>query len=194
MHVPFGIGAEQQLQPLPWIHSNGSQHVVLPEDTNLLPQRDVECSASSSFGSYSAYFGPVRNSEMSNSGQESGILNEIGATASLRAQLGFPHLPYNLNMLSDMKFQPAAEMNLQQSAVEYPVNDSFEASRLPTILHTVVGPSHLGLVLSPCLMSAYIQRNDKSVVGFAKSFLLAFVEGGVTKMAAKILPPPSSPL
>ncbi|XP_038724172.1 agamous-like MADS-box protein AGL30 isoform X2 [Tripterygium wilfordii] len=130
MHAPFRMGAEQQLQTLPWIHSNDSQHVVLPEDPNLLPQRDVECSASSSFGSYSGYFGPGRNSEMSNSGQESGILNEMGGTtASLRAQLGFPCLPYNLNMLSDMKFQSAAEMKLQQSAVDYHVNGSFEAPR-----------------------------------------------------------------
>ncbi|XP_038692664.1 agamous-like MADS-box protein AGL30 isoform X1 [Tripterygium wilfordii] len=128
MHLPFRMDAEQQLQPLPWIHSNDSQH-VLPGDPNLLPQRDVECSASSSFGIYSGYFGPGRNSEMSNSGQESGILNEIGGTASLRAQLGFPYLPCNLNMLSEMKFQPAAEMNLQQSAMDYHVNGSFEAPR-----------------------------------------------------------------
>ncbi|XP_021660585.2 agamous-like MADS-box protein AGL30 isoform X2 [Hevea brasiliensis] len=134
MHVPFRIGAEQQLPPMPWIPNNDSQQIVLPEDPNLLPNRDVECSASSSFGSYSGYFGTGKSSELSNSSQENGvngILNELSGTASLRLQLAgqYPYMPYNLNLLNDTKFQSAAEMNLQESPVDFHVNGSFEAPK-----------------------------------------------------------------
>lgn len=37
--MPFRIGAEQQLQPLPWMPTGDGQHIVLPEDPGLLPQR-----------------------------------------------------------------------------------------------------------------------------------------------------------
>ncbi|KAI9387412.1 hypothetical protein POPTR_010G167300v4 [Populus trichocarpa] len=39
MHVPFRMGAEQQLSPLLWIPNNDSQHIMLPEEQNLLPHR-----------------------------------------------------------------------------------------------------------------------------------------------------------
>eukprot|EP00257_Ricinus_communis_P018204 XP_015576855.1 agamous-like MADS-box protein AGL30 isoform X1 [Ricinus communis] len=134
MHLPFRMGAEQQLPPMQWIPNNDSQQIVLPEDPNLLPHRDVECSASSSFGSYSGYFGTGKSSELSNSSQENGlngILNELNGTASLRLQLAgqYPHLPYNLNMLNDTKFQPAADMNIQESPVDFHVNGSFEVPK-----------------------------------------------------------------
>ncbi|XP_015576855.2 agamous-like MADS-box protein AGL30 isoform X1 [Ricinus communis] len=134
MHLPFRMGAEQQLPPMQWIPNNDSQQIVLPEDPNLLPRRDVECSASSSFGSYSGYFGTGKSSELSNSSQENGlngILNELNGTASLRLQLAgqYPYLPYNLNMLNDTKFQPAADMNIQESPVDFHVNGSFEVPK-----------------------------------------------------------------
>ncbi|XP_020533760.1 agamous-like MADS-box protein AGL30 isoform X2 [Jatropha curcas] len=134
MQLPFRMGAEQQLPPMPWIPNNDNQQIVLPDDPNLLPHRDVECSASSSFGSYSGYFGTGKSSELSNSSQEngvSGILNELSGTASLRLQLAgqYPYLPYNLNLLNDTKFQPAAEMNLQESPVDFHVNGSYEAPK-----------------------------------------------------------------
>ncbi|RXH69938.1 hypothetical protein DVH24_007194 [Malus domestica] len=131
LHIPFSMNAEQQLQPLSWIPTNESRHMDLPEDTTLLPHRDMECSASSSFGSYSGYLGTGRNPEISTSEQENGILNDLSRTAPLRLQLGgqFPYLPYNLNMMTDTKFQPPAEMSPQENPVEYHVNGSFEAPR-----------------------------------------------------------------
>ncbi|KAG8661743.1 hypothetical protein MANES_01G034600v8 [Manihot esculenta] len=104
-HVPFRIGTEQHLPPMPWIPNNDSQQIVLPEDPNLISNWDVECSASSSFGSYSGYFG----------------------TRKLSGQ--YPYLPYNLNLMSDAKFQSATEMNLLQSTVDFHVNGSFEAPK-----------------------------------------------------------------
>ncbi|TQD78236.1 hypothetical protein C1H46_036181 [Malus baccata] len=131
LHIPFSMNAEQQLQPLSWIPTNENRHMDLPEDTTLLPHRDMECSASSSFGSYSGYLGTGKNPEISTSEQENGILNDLSRTAPLRLQLGgqFPYLPYNLNMMTDTKFQPPAEMSPQENPVEYHVNGSFEAPR-----------------------------------------------------------------
>ncbi|KAM0987186.1 hypothetical protein ACFX13_011561 [Malus domestica] len=131
LHIPFSMNAEQQLQPLSWILTNESRHIVLPEDATLLPHRDMECSASSSFGSYSGYLGTGKSPEISTSGQENGILNDLSRTAPLNLQLGghIPYLPYNLNMLTDTKFQPPAEMSPQENPVEYQVNGSFEAPR-----------------------------------------------------------------
>lgn len=132
IHLPFRVGAEQQLQPLSWIPNNDGQHIVLPDDPSLLPHRDIECSTSSSFGSYSGYFAMGRNLDISNSGQETGIVNELSQTAPMRLQLGggqFPYVPYNLNVLNDTKFRPQAEMNPQENAVDYHVNGNFEVPR-----------------------------------------------------------------
>ena len=41
MHVPFRMGVEQQLPPISWIPNTDSQHIMLPEDPNLLPHRWV---------------------------------------------------------------------------------------------------------------------------------------------------------
>ncbi|KAJ6982672.1 agamous-like MADS-box protein AGL30 isoform X4 [Populus alba x Populus x berolinensis] len=136
MHVPFRMGAEQQLSPLLWMPNNDGQHIMLPEEQNLLPHRDAECTASTSFGSYSGYFGAGKHSELSSSGQESGmngILDELNGTASLRLQLAgqYPYLPgpYNLNLLNDTKFQPAAEMNIQKCPGDFNASGSFEAPK-----------------------------------------------------------------
>ncbi|KAK8977215.1 hypothetical protein V6N11_021301 [Hibiscus sabdariffa] len=77
MYVPLRMGIEQQLQSLAWIPNNDCRPMALPEDPNLIPHRDVECSASSSFGSYSGYFSTPKSSELSSSGQENGILNDL---------------------------------------------------------------------------------------------------------------------
>jgi hypothetical protein len=63
-----------------------------------------------------------------------GILDELNGTASLRLQLAgqYPYLPgpYNLNLLNDTKFQPAAEMNIQKGPGDFNVSGSFEAPKL----------------------------------------------------------------
>ena len=91
----------------------------------------MECSASSSLGSYSGYFGTGKNSEIPNSGQEHGLLNQLTRNAPLRLQLGgqYPYLPYNVNLLNDTKFQPAAQMNQQEDPLEYHVSGNFGTSR-----------------------------------------------------------------
>ncbi|CAN1794360.1 Agamous-like MADS-box protein AGL30 [Linum perenne] len=106
MQVPFQMNTEQQQFPsMQWLSNCDPQHIVLPDDHNLLSHRDVECSASSSYGGYSGYF----------------------CTGKLTGQ--YPFLPYNLNLLDDQKFQPVPEMNLQESPVDFNINGSFEAPK-----------------------------------------------------------------
>ncbi|XP_054809077.1 agamous-like MADS-box protein AGL30 isoform X2 [Prosopis cineraria] len=132
LHTPFRMSADQHLQPLSWIANNDGQHMVLPDDSYLLLHKDTECSASSSFGSYASYLGSSPKPDLSNSGQESGVLSDMTSTASLRLQLGgqLPYLPYNFNLLSDIKFQPSAEINPLENPIDYHPNKSFEAPRL----------------------------------------------------------------
>jgi len=93
--------------------------------------RDVEGSASSSFGSYASYLGSSMKNEMSNSAQENGVLSDMSSTANMRLPLNgqFPYLPYNFNLLNNLKFQPTAEMNPHENPVDYHVNGSLEAPR-----------------------------------------------------------------
>ncbi|KAF8378698.1 hypothetical protein HHK36_030047 [Tetracentron sinense] len=132
MHLPLGMDGEQQSLPLSWIPNNDSQHMILPDDPNLLPQRDMVCSTDASLPSYSGYFGTGKQTEIDNSGQEGGILNELSRSACLRLQVGgqYPYPPYSLNLLSEKKFKPEAETNLQENPVNYQVNSNFVPPRL----------------------------------------------------------------
>ncbi|KAG8473221.1 hypothetical protein CXB51_035174 [Gossypium anomalum] len=159
MHVPFRMGIEQQLQSLAWMPNNDSRHMAIPEDPNLIPPRDVECSASSSFGSYSGYFGTPKSSELSSSGQENGILNDL--------QLGgqCPFFSYDLSILNDRKFQPVAEMNFPETPVDYHVNGvlagpragydpnqgSWASTSGPCAVTMFDEPLYTGVSLSPLL-------------------------------------------
>ncbi|RWR93119.1 agamous-like MADS-box protein AGL65 isoform X1 [Cinnamomum micranthum f. kanehirae] len=39
IHLPLGMEGEQEAQPMSWLHNSDSQHMMLSEDPNLLPQR-----------------------------------------------------------------------------------------------------------------------------------------------------------
>ncbi|XP_022151253.1 agamous-like MADS-box protein AGL30 isoform X2 [Momordica charantia] len=133
LHLPFNMSVEQQLQQLQhfsWIPSD-SQNMVLHDDPNFVPHRDVECSASSSFASYPGYFGTGRSPEISNSGQENAVLPELSRTEPLRPQLGGQnsYMSYNVNFFNDPRFQPAAEMNLPVNPVDYHVNGNYDPTQ-----------------------------------------------------------------
>ncbi|XP_073226532.1 agamous-like MADS-box protein AGL30 isoform X2 [Cicer arietinum] len=131
MNIPFRMNTDQHLQPLSWIANGDNQNIVLPEDSNLFLHKEVEGSASSSFGSYASYLGSSGKTEISNSGPESCVLSDMSSNAPLRQQLNgqFPYMPYNFNLLNNLKFQPAAEINPHENPADYHVNGSFEAPR-----------------------------------------------------------------
>ncbi|XP_031741305.1 agamous-like MADS-box protein AGL30 isoform X2 [Cucumis sativus] len=133
MHLTFDMSVEQQIQQLQhfsWI-PNDSQNIVLHDDPNFVLHRDAECSASSSFTSYPGYFGTGRSPEISNSGQENGVLPELSRTEALRPQLGGQnsYMSYNVNFFNDPTFQPAAEMNLPINPVDYHVNGNLDTTQ-----------------------------------------------------------------
>ncbi|XP_019459930.1 PREDICTED: agamous-like MADS-box protein AGL30 [Lupinus angustifolius] len=131
MRIPFIMNADQHLQPLSWIANSDSQNMVLQEDSRFLQHRDVEGSTSSSFGTYASYLGSSSKTDISNSGQENGVLSDLSSNAPVRLQLNgqFPCQPYNFNVLNDIKFQLEAEMNPHENHVDYHVNGRFEAPR-----------------------------------------------------------------
>uniref|UniRef100_A0AAU7LJL7 MADS90 n=1 Tax=Hippophae rhamnoides TaxID=193516 RepID=A0AAU7LJL7_9ROSA len=162
IHMPYRMGTEQHVQQLPWISNNDSQLMVLPKDLSLLSQQEVECSGSSSFGSYSGYFSTGKNSDMSNSVQENGILNELSKTVPMRLQLGgqFPYLPYNLNVLTDAKFQPPVELSPAENPLDYHINGNFEFPRPgdDTNQHSWASPT------GPCVVSMFDKHLYTQVV------------------------------
>ncbi|KAJ4959873.1 hypothetical protein NE237_019783 [Protea cynaroides] len=129
IYFPLGLGSEQQAQPISWLHNNENQHMMLPEDPNILPQRDLECSTDPSFPSYSGYFCTGKQPEVDSSGKEGGALNEFSGSACFRLQLGgqYPYPP--LNVLTEKKFKPEAEMSIQGNPVDYQVSSGFEPAR-----------------------------------------------------------------
>ncbi|THF95436.1 hypothetical protein TEA_003034 [Camellia sinensis var. sinensis] len=78
MHVPFSFGVEHQVRHL--------------KEPNLLPKRclfsrETELSAGNSFANVLGYFGTVEKEDIACTGQESGVLNELLGTESLRNEL-----------------------------------------------------------------------------------------------------------
>ncbi|XP_042501820.1 agamous-like MADS-box protein AGL30 isoform X2 [Macadamia integrifolia] len=132
IYLPLGMGGEHQPQPVSWLHNNENQHMILLEDPNLLPQRDLECSTDLSMPSYSGYFGTGKQTEVDSSGKECGAMNdELSRNACLSLQLGgqYPYPPYSLNLPSEKKFKPEAEMIVQGDPANYQVNTGFEPGR-----------------------------------------------------------------
>ncbi|XP_043706628.1 agamous-like MADS-box protein AGL65 isoform X2 [Telopea speciosissima] len=130
IHLPLGMGNEPQPQPISWLPSNDNQHMMLPEDPNLLPQRDLDCSTDLSLPSYSGYFCTGKQIDVDSSAQ-GGAMNELSRNACLRLQLGgqYSYPPYSLSLLSEKKFKHDADINIQGDPVDYQVNNGFEPAR-----------------------------------------------------------------
>ncbi|XP_059655838.1 agamous-like MADS-box protein AGL30 isoform X2 [Cornus florida] len=134
------LGHEQQIQPLSWIPNDDSQQMVLAKDTGLFPKRDMDCSAGTSYGGYSGYFGNGEKVEIASTGQENGFLDELIKTEALRLQMyaQYPYPPHNFSFLSDKKFEPAQQLNLQENTEDYRFDGNFEPPRqfgFDTTLH-----------------------------------------------------------
>nr|DAD34908.1 TPA_asm: hypothetical protein HUJ06_005548 [Nelumbo nucifera] len=131
MHLPLGMSVEQpQAQPISWLPGNDSQHMMLAEDPNLLPHRDLECSTDASIPSYSGFFSACKT-EVDSSGQESNALNELSRNACLRLQLGgqYPYPSYGFNLLDEKKLKTETKMSLHENPVDFQVNSGFEPTR-----------------------------------------------------------------
>ncbi|RRT69442.1 hypothetical protein BHE74_00023132 [Ensete ventricosum] len=129
MHLSSGLGCAQGASPLSWLHNNDGQQLMLPQDANLIPQRDVGCSTDTSLQNYPAYFSTGKQTDANEQVQEDS-LHEFSPNACLRLQLGgqYPYQSYGQNLLSDRTFKPDAENSLQESTIDYQVNQ-FETPR-----------------------------------------------------------------
>ena len=139
------IPLEQQLQSMPWILNTNSTNIVT-EEHNSIPQREVECSASSSFGSYPGYFGTGKSPEITISGQETSFLDELtaGTNTHLKPQTITQQqqfadnniIPYIPSLQNDLNHHqtlplplhpPPPVFNFPMNQREYHMNGFFEA-------------------------------------------------------------------
>ncbi|URD72047.1 MADS-box transcription factor 68 [Musa troglodytarum] len=129
MHFSSGLGCVRGASPLSWLHNNDGQQLMLPQDANLIPQRDVGCSTDTSLQNYPAYFSTGKQTDANDQVQEES-LHEFSPSACLRLQLGgqYPYQSYGQNLLSDRTFKPDTENSLQESTIDYQVNQ-FETPR-----------------------------------------------------------------
>ncbi|URD88999.1 MADS-box transcription factor 68 [Musa troglodytarum] len=128
IHLHSGFNYEQGASPVSWLHNNDGQQLMLPQDSNLLSQRDIGCSADTPLQNCNAYFSTGEQTDANEQVQE-GSLHEYSPNACLRLQLGgqYPYQSYCQNLVSERTFKPDAENSLQDSTIDYQVNH-FDAS------------------------------------------------------------------
>ncbi|ONK73840.1 uncharacterized protein A4U43_C03F120 [Asparagus officinalis] len=129
LNLPLGMTGEQQPSHMSWLQENDGRHLLLQENASLLQQRDIECSTDATLQGFSGYFSTGKQTEVNKQSQEE-ALNELNQSSCLRLELGgnFPYPSYDLNLLSEKKFKPGAEVNLPEIPVDYQVNN-FEPPR-----------------------------------------------------------------
>ncbi|KAF8100842.1 hypothetical protein N665_0214s0003 [Sinapis alba] len=145
------IPLEQQLQSMSWILNSNTTTNIVTEEHNPIPKREVECSASSSFGSYPGYFGTGKSS-----GQETSFLDELTTTTNedMKPQTNLQQqqftnnnniISYNPNMQNDLKHHQQTYpspppplphphppvFNFPMNQKEYHMNGFFEAPPPP---------------------------------------------------------------
>ncbi|KAM7487448.1 hypothetical protein LguiB_024932 [Lonicera macranthoides] len=157
MHLPFSLALEEQLQHFSWIPTDHSQHMVLSKDPSLLPQRMIgylpsfkainsenmfalqresECSAVTSFGSYSGFFGPSEKVGITEIGEEHEFVNELSRTESFSLQQRKQHKQaqeqqhqypsYDFGLQCDQIFPYPELINAEENTCEYDIDGRYE--------------------------------------------------------------------
>ncbi|ESQ33027.1 hypothetical protein EUTSA_v10004409mg [Eutrema salsugineum] len=170
------IPLEQQLQSMSWVLNSNNTNIVT-EEQHSIPQREVECSASSSFGSYPGYFGTGKSPEITISGQETSFLDEFTTsnghlkpqTNSQQQQqfINSNNITYNPNLQNDLNHHqtlpPPPVYNFPMNQREYHMNGFFEAPPPPgsstynnNINQTRFGSSSSSLPCSVSMFEEYL--------------------------------------
>ncbi|KAH0975721.1 hypothetical protein GBA52_017620 [Prunus armeniaca] len=144
------VGGMPEAQPLTWLLNNDNQHMILPNESNYLPHRDVdvECSTNASVSQYTSYFGTGASTstgkqsevgdpvQLDNMGQipnmeGGGGLNEFDINACLSTEPGqqYVYPSYCSSNVDDKTLKPEMEMNLPTNPVGYQVSSDFELPR-----------------------------------------------------------------
>ncbi|KAM7483326.1 hypothetical protein LguiB_007909 [Lonicera macranthoides] len=139
MHLPLMMGGTQEAQPLSWLPGNENQHMILPEEPNFLPQREIKCSRDASLPSYSGFFESAKHTEIDNIGQVDNTRQEgvsLSNMNSLNLQIDdrFAYNPFsNLNLPEAKELNPGTEPNLLGNHhVDYQINSN---SELPSSIY-----------------------------------------------------------
>ncbi|KAJ9140470.1 hypothetical protein P3X46_031116 [Hevea brasiliensis] len=144
MALPLMMNGMQKAQPLSWLPNNGNQHLILSNEQNISPQRDIECSTSASLPGYSGYYDTDKHAEigipgaLDNPGRDGGALSNLSNNTCLGVQVNeqFSCPPFSsLNLPEVRKMKPEMQMNSQGSNYVYQVNSNFE---LPRPIHNNV--------------------------------------------------------
>ncbi|CAK9158657.1 unnamed protein product [Ilex paraguariensis] len=138
MHLPLIMGGDQEGQSLTWLPTNENHHLVLPEEPNFQPQRDMEGSTDASLLNYACFFGngkqtQIENAELVDRIQEGGAMNNLSNPACLRFQLDeqYPYHSYgNLNLSEVEKLKAESEVHLQGHPFDYQIHSNFELPKL----------------------------------------------------------------
>ncbi|XP_039145854.1 agamous-like MADS-box protein AGL30 isoform X1 [Dioscorea cayenensis subsp. rotundata] len=123
LHLPFALCSMPQNLPIMWLHNNHGQQLMLPEVSNLLPQRDIGCSTDTSLQSYPSYFSSAEKQTDTNEPGQGDSTHGLSQNECLSLQLGaqYPYQGYNSNLLNEKNCKPA-EISSREGFVEYQVN------------------------------------------------------------------------
>ncbi|XP_057516164.1 agamous-like MADS-box protein AGL65 isoform X2 [Amaranthus tricolor] len=140
MNMPLMTSNLQESQPLLWNPSIGIQQMMLHDDLNLLPHRDMTCNLNASLHGPSNYYGDAI-AGMDNAGQydntrpECSSLNEQTANACMGVPSGdtYTYSPYtNTSILEEQKMMEDNRVNLQDDQMDYQIAAQFD---MPTSIY-----------------------------------------------------------
>ncbi|XP_074316965.1 agamous-like MADS-box protein AGL65 [Silene latifolia] len=139
MHFPLMMTSMQEPQQLSWLPSNDNQQMMLPDETNFLPQRDIKCGSDASLSGYPGYYTNNVKTDMdharqcdNNARQDCGTIGELAANVCMGVQIGeqYPYSPYgNISLPEEKKTMPDNTMNFQANPMDYQILGHFELPR-----------------------------------------------------------------
>ncbi|XP_042426494.1 agamous-like MADS-box protein AGL65 [Zingiber officinale] len=123
MHLPMGLSYAQGASSVSWLHDNDGQPLMISQDANLIPHRDVGCSSDTALQNYPAYFNADKQTKADEQVTDESFHN-FSPNTCLRLQLGaqFSYQTYGQNLLSERMFKPEMEHSLQESTIDYQVH------------------------------------------------------------------------
>ncbi|GER38576.1 MADS-box family protein [Striga asiatica] len=114
--------------PLPI--TNSDRHIILPNESHFLANRDVDCSKEVHFSTGQSYFKEVKEHDFESQRQEGITVDDYTCSAQLRLPLGEQFTYHSFGNLSfpDLT-EPVKEENFQPSLIDYQLTGSFDLSR-----------------------------------------------------------------
>ncbi|KAK9669220.1 hypothetical protein RND81_13G116600 [Saponaria officinalis] len=137
MHFPLMVTSMQESQQLSWLPNNDNQQMMLPDEANFFPQRDIKCASDASLSGYPGYYANIKTDinnvrQCDNGRQDCATLNELTATTCMGVQIGeqYPYSPYgNISLPEGKKTMPDDTINFQVNPMDYQIPGHFDLPR-----------------------------------------------------------------